>query len=268
MKAVLLVALLAALVAGCVDTTGSAIVTFQAFAAGPASATGGSLEGDTGTGYHLTLTRATLHIGGIYLKLSPPRPGAQAQACVQIGSSQFYSGEVREGLDVNALSGDPQPFPVAGEGTADMSPVAELWLISDGLPIESQVDNRAIATLEGSAEKGGTTYPFTASITISQGNRGDTSTDVAQPGAHPICAERIVTPILAGFAPAQGGTLFVRIDPLTWFGNVEFSEVPADSDHPGQLKFPDDNTDQSGNLFNTLHSTAAYTITFAPGSTP
>jgi hypothetical protein len=269
-KAVLCAAVLgAALLAGCVDSTGSALVTFQAVAAGPETVSGGQLEGDTGLGYHLILTQATLHIGGIYLKLSPPKPGAQAQACVQIGSAQFYSGEVRQGLDVDALAADPQPFPVAGEGTADLSPVAELWLISDGLPIEAETDNKTIAQIAGTASKDGTTYPFTASITISQGNRGLMSTDAAQPGAHPVCAQRIVTPILAGFTPTQGGTLLVRIDPLAWFNNVEFSEVPADDDHPGQLAFPDRNDDQQSlNLFTTLHSTAAYSITFAPGSTP
>jgi hypothetical protein len=259
--------LIAVLLAGCVDTTGSALVSFRAAAAGPADAAGAPLATVTGTGYDLLLTEATVRIGAVYLKVTRPRPGSQEQPCVLTGPVPFYSGEVRRGLSVDLLRSDPQAFPVPGDGTADPSPVGEVWLVGDGAGIDTDSDDTIIAEVAGTAGKAGTTSPFVASITISAGNRGLPTTDPAQPGAHPICRQRIVTPIAAGLTPAPGGTLLVRADPRRWFDNVDFAAVPADPDVPGRLRFPDTNDDQqSRNLFNTFRAISTYTLTFTPGS--
>jgi hypothetical protein len=250
----------ALLLTGCVDTTGSALVTFHAAAAGPADATGG-LETDTGLGYHVTFTTATLHIGGVYLREVRPGSGAQALPCILPGSN--YSGQVLDGLDVNLVSPDPQPFPNPGSGTADVSPIGEVWLVNG--PVDAVTDLTTIAQLAGTASKGGVTYPFSASLSISTGNRGIVSGDPSQPGANPICKQRIVTPITAGFTPAEGGTLVVRADPRKWASNIEFSEVPADPDQPGSVKFLDGDTEQQSlNLFQSLRAASTYSLTFSP----
>lgn len=240
--------------AGCVDTTGSALVTFRAAAAGPADAAG-TLETDV-NGFHVRLTTATLHVGAVYLRLTQPSAGAQETPCILPGPN--YNGEVLAGLDVNLLSADPQPFPEEGRGTADTSAIAEVWLT--GGPLDAASDPTTILELRGTATQGGVSQPFSTTIRIG-GNRALPGSDPSQPGAHPICKQRVVTPIRLDprFAPAQGGTLLVRADPREWLGGVDFASLPAD----GVL--PDTNDDQnSKNLFNAMRAAATYTVTFAP----
>ncbi|HVV82183.1 MAG TPA: hypothetical protein VHE35_03860, partial [Kofleriaceae bacterium] len=78
-----------------------------------------------------------------------------------------------------------------------------------------------------------------------------------QPSLHPICKQRIVTPIAIDFAPHDGGTLLVTIDPTAWVANVDFATVPPSG------VIPDDNsTDASQNLFTGLRSVGAYRLSF------
>jgi hypothetical protein len=236
--------------AACVDTTGSALVTFHAAAAGPADATGGPLTfGD------ITITKAKLHVGAVYLRLTQPSAGSQEQPCIL--PAYTYNGEVREGFDVDLLSPDPQPFPVDGSGTADSSLIAEVWLT--GGPVDATEDRTVILDLMGTAAG----KPFSASFHI--GANFALPGSPGQPGAHAICKQRIVTPIRLDppFAPTQGGTLLVRVDPRGWFTNVDFTKLAADG------AFPDSNDDQNSlNLFNAMSATAGYSVTFAPGAPP
>ena len=121
----------------------------------------------------------------------------------------------------------------------------------------------ATTALAGTATNGMITVPFTARITIGA-NRLIPSSDPALPSAHPICKQRIVSPILLDdVRPSDGGTLLVRVDPAPWFANVDFTGLA-----PGAL--PDDlSTPQSQNLFAGLRATGAtYTFTFEPRSSP
>jgi hypothetical protein len=234
------------LCAGCVDTTGSALVTFHAAAAGPVDANGGALT--TGD---ITITTAKLHIGAVYLRLTQPSAGSQEQPCILPAYS--YNGEVREGVTIDLLSPDPQPFPVDGSGTANTSLIAEVWLT--GGPVDADEDRTTIVELAGTA-KGA---PFSASFHI--GANFTLPGSPGTPGAHPICKQRIVTPIRLDppFAPSDGGMLLVRVDPRDWFVNVDFAALPATG------VFPDDNDDEnSKHLFDAMRATAGYTVTFAP----
>lgn len=245
---------------GCVESTGGALVTFNAAAAGPEEANGAPLvrDGDNGFGYRVTITSATFHIGAVYLNRSEPAPGAQETACVLQG---IYNGQVRHGIDINLLAAELQPFPVRGEGTADPSTVAELWLV--GGPVDANFDRTIILRFAGRAEKDGAGKDFSGQITINS-NRAQPSGDVAQPGAHPICKQRIVSKLRVDFTPSQDGLLVVRIDPRPWFDNIDFADVPADPANAGALLFPDSNvSQQSKNLFAALRTAgSAYSITW------
>ena len=100
--------------------------------------------------------------------------------------------------------------------------------------------------------------PFTATITISNGNRGIPPSDPSQPSQHPICKQRIVSPIPIDLRPHDGGTLVVRVDTQAWFANVDFTALPADG------VFPDNNTNAaSQNLFTGLRAaTASFALSF------
>lgn len=219
----------------CGSSTGGALVTFHAAAAGPAdSVSGQPLVFTNALGYQVTLARARLHIGGIYLNRSVPSSGAQATSCVLPG---IYSGEVTSPLDVDVISPVPQPFPADGEGTSDLSQTAEVWLF--GSDVNATADPTVLADVTGTAvQAAGTPIAFTGQFTIGQ-NRAVPVGDAALPGSSPLCKQRIVTPISVALNLAQGGTLLVRVDPRAWFANVDFAQIPPDPNDPAQRKFLD-----------------------------
>lgn len=226
----------------CTGTTGGEIVTFAAYAVGPADADPtGPLTFTSGRGYQVTLTRAKFHIGGVYLDRSLPVSGAQDTSCVLPGT---YVGQVTAGLDVDALSPLPQPFPIVGEGNTTRALAGEVWLT--GGDVDAPDDETVVLDVAGTAEKDGMTIAFSGTVTIGQ-NRAQTPTDPSLPGSRPICKQRIVSPIPTDVEPAQGGALTLRIDPRQLFASVDFRlGIDPPPDGPGQYvyTFPDTATAQ------------------------
>ncbi len=242
------------LLAGCTGTTGYEHVEFHAAAAGAQAATDGTLEFDNGVGYHVTLTRARLHIGAVYLNQSVPSSGSQATGCILPG---IYVGEVLGSLDVDALSSKAQPFPVKGDGTTYAAKAGELWLT--GGDINRVQDTTVILDAAGTADKDGMQYPFEASVTIGS-NRVIPSNDPAFPGQNPICRQRIVTPIPVDFTLHDGGQLLIRVDPTVWFAGVDFSMLQQAQADPPLYRFDDASSGPAEiSLYNGLHArTGAY----------
>ncbi|MFO0623548.1 MAG: hypothetical protein U0745_19305 [Polyangia bacterium] len=227
--------LLLGILSGCGDSTGGARVSFSAFAAGPASATGGPLTFTNHQGYAVTLTRAKLHIGAMYLNQTVPTSGAQETSCVLPGT---YVAQVLSSVDVDALSPLLQPFADQGHGVATQAQVGELWLT--GGDISAIDDQTVILDAAGTASLQGQSYPFEARLTIGR-NRLIPTKDPAYPGSNPICKQRIVTPIFATITPAEGGQLILRVDPRGLFDGVDFSVLPKVSDAPLLYRFTDQN---------------------------
>jgi hypothetical protein len=234
----------------CVGTTGSALVRFSAAASGPADAVAGAPYAfDTGRGYHVSLTRAKLHIGALYLNRSVPTSGSQATACTLPG---IYVGQLTGGGDVDVLSPAPQPLAGSGEGTADPAAVGEVWLT--GGDVNATSDSTVILDVAGTATKGTVSFAFQGTLTIGQ-NRAIAPSDATMPGANPICKQRIVSPIPVSLTPVDGGTLRVVIDPRGWFSNVDFASLPATTDSPPTYVFSDDSSNApSANLYLGLHA--------------
>jgi hypothetical protein len=242
----------------CLGTTGGQIVTFNADAAGPADAVAGQpLAFDTYNGWHVVLTKATLHVGAVYLDQSQPVSGSQNVGCFLPGT---YVGQVTTGVDVDLLSPTPTKFPAAGEGTTLPSLVGQVWLTNGD--VTTIDDATPILQLAGTATNATDTRPFTASISIGQ-NRLGAAGSVA--GADPICKERIVSPISANITLAQSGTLHLVIDPRLLFVNIDFSALAAASTGTGYA-FKDDSSDQpSAALYSALRSAGAlYSLQFSP----
>ncbi|MFT3766793.1 MAG: TonB family protein [Minicystis sp.] len=231
----LILAALAAPLSACVGTTGSDLVTFDAAAAGPADAVAGQPYAFTsGRGYDVMLTRAKLHVGAVYLNRSRPVSGAQATNCILPGT---YVAEVTDGLDVDVLSPEPQKFPVKGEATETRAIVAEVWLAHGD--VNADEDGDAILDVAGTASRNGVTIPFEGLLTIGS-NRKPLITDPSIPSAHPICKERIVSPIDVDITPQNGGSLLLRIDPRGWFTNVDFEKLAPPSDGSSTYAFADE----------------------------
>ena len=245
----------AVLLGACNATTGSGLVSFIAVAGGPADAAP-QLTFDTGSGFHVTLSRAKLHVAAVYLNQSVPTSGAQESSCVLPG---IYVAQAFGPLDLD--------LPSPGEGTATAAATAEVWLA--GNAIDDVDDRTVILDVAGAAQKGSTVWPFTGSVTIGT-NRGIPVQNPATPGSNPICHQRIVTPIAVQLVPTEGGQLTMRIDPRGMWNAVDFSLLTAadeSSSAPPIYKIPDENGGIGGALYKGLVSNAGvYTFAFSAGT--
>jgi hypothetical protein len=242
--------------AGCSGSTGSGLVTFNARAGGS-----GSAEFDTGMGYHVSLTQATLHLGALYLNLSAPSSGAPERPCVEPG---IYVGEAFANFDVDLLSSDTTTF--SGEGTANPAVEAEVWLTSGDVNAAS--DPTPVFTAAGSAEKNGASWPFSATVTIEVANRGIPAGVPAMPGANPICQQRIVSRIPVALQLAGSGTLDLRIDAAGMFNAVDFGADPP-AGLPADGVIPDANGGIGGDLFSGVTANSGvYQFSFTNKESP
>ena len=94
--------------AGCVQSTGGKIVSFDVAAGGPVDVAGHTRSIDNGLGWHVALSTATLHVGAVYLNLTVPSSGAQATNCILPG---IYTAEETGGLDVDRARRDAAAVP-------------------------------------------------------------------------------------------------------------------------------------------------------------
>lgn len=244
---------------GCNDDTGSGLVQFKAFAAGPEQAISGQpLVFDTVAGYRVQLDRARLTIGAVYLNRSRPTLGAQDTACVLPG---IYAAEVTSGVVIDALSSEPVEFASVGHGTADRALTGEVWLT--GARIDAEQDSTPILEYSGTATRAGRSYGFYGVVTISS-NRVIGSVDPATPSANPLCKLRIVTPIPVDITPSDAGALTLRVAPDQWFQHVDFASLPGASEPAEALCIPDSYEGQAAvALFQGLRSVNAYHFHFS-----
>lgn len=237
---------------GCIQSTGGSLVGFHAQASGdPAVVTGGPLAFTTPSGFDVTLTRARVTVGAIYLNQQNPQNYTLEQSCVQSG---IYTGEVRGGLTVDALSPIAQAFPVEGNGTNAQTRAAELWLTGGNLLADT--DKTVILDVAGTATRGTDVFPFEAKFTISS-NRVIPPRNPALPGSNPLCRQRIVSPIAFDTALSEGATVSLVVDPRAWFVSVDFSGLTKASDSPLLYRFTDDASSSAQAdkaLFNALRS--------------
>ena len=234
----------------CGGTTGSGLVTFSGVASGPSDVSDGSVSFTSGAGADITLTKAQMHLGAVYLNQSVPSSGAAAEPCISPG---IYVAEVFGPLDVDLLSGSPVHFPTTGEGTETEAKTAEVWLTNGD--VNAKEDPTVIFDVEGTAVQAGQTYPFRASITIGS-NRTPKVTNAALPSANPVCHKRIVSPILVDITPTAGGALVLEIDPRHMFNGVDFSQATKVSDAPVAYQIPDTSAGPGGALFKGMTSNA------------
>ena len=214
---------------GCVGTTGGDLIELQAYAAGPADA-GGRLSFETSLGYRVELTEARLFLGGIYLNRARPTSVSSDTSCSLPG---IYVAEVLAGREVDLLSSEPQRFPSSGSATSERALTGEVWLSSGD--VNQTSSSTVILRVAGQAERDGQSLPFEGKLTIGQ-NRNLPVTDAALPGQHPICKQRIVSPIPLDLQPSPHKSLLVRVDPRAMFANVDFTTL---SESEGVLRFSD-----------------------------
>ena len=228
--------LVALALSACVGTTGGEVVSFEAQLAGPSAASEHRLAFTSGRGLAVTLTKATLRVGAVYMNRSKPIPVAQENACIATGT---YVGEALGGAEADLLSGVPVRFAGGGRGTSDRAATGELWL--SGGDLDALEDKTVVATVEGEVALPAGTKPFRGSVTLGS-NRRSLAIDPARPGADAPCKERIVSPIPVDLTLAAGGLLTVRVDPSAWFALVPFDDLREEA---GVVVFDDGDTNAS-----------------------
>jgi hypothetical protein len=245
----------------CVGTTGGELMELRAYAAGPAEATGGALRFSTSRGYDVELSEARLFVSAVYLNRSRATSVSSDTSCTLAG---IYVAQVLEGLEMDLLSAEPQPFPEPGFATSERAHTAEVWL-ADG-DVNAATGTRTILRVAGTARKASDVYPFQGELNIGS-NWLPKAPDPALPGAQPICKQRIVSPIPVELTPQSGRDLLLRVDPRGMFGNVEFSTLAEASEGApdGVYRFADEAgaNQASDGLYAGLHrSRGVYTLTW------
>ncbi len=244
--------------AGCINSTGESLVTFQATAsAAPevGAVAGQPLRFTSARGFDVTLTTARVFVGAIYLSTVEPTTasGSLEAPCVANG---ITTGEVRGGLEIDALDPTPRPFPIEGVGSTLPTRSASLWLTNGDV---NAADERTIVLrVEGTASRGADVYRFTASFRIGA-NRVTPPRNPALPSSNPICEQRIVTPIAFDATLSQGATVRLFVDPRAFFSSVNFATLEQVSMTPPLFRFRDDTAtaEQADTaLFNGLRANA------------
>ena len=213
-------------VAACNGTTGDQLITFPAYAAG-AKGAGNPFEAN---GYTIQLTYAHMYIGAVYVNQAPAQNGGtfNSPSCIDTG---VYCAQVPAGLDVDLLSTSPQQFPVQGSGSADLGLSWELYLTQGDVnnPENTGFGVPNTADLVGTAKRqsDGKVFKWAATVTINESNRGKPAQYPGQPGANPICKQRIIEVSGLDLQFFQGGALLLTIDPRAWFKlGIDFSALP------------------------------------------
>lgn len=205
--------------AACNGTTGDALVTFRAYAAGATDAA----EPFVVNGFSVQLTSVKMRIGAVYVDEAPLPTGAEGPGCIDPG---VYAAQVPGGAEVDLLNSQPQEFSVLGNGTADVGLSWEIWLTDGNINegnIAHMIDLQGIATRVAD----GASFSFGAIVTINN-NRLLPVSDPSQPGLNPICKQRIIQIGGIGIQFFQGGSLYVTVDPRRWFNlDLDFSTLPS-----------------------------------------
>lgn len=217
------------LIAGCNGTTGDALYTFSAFAAGVQGA-GAPFSVH---GYTIRLTLAQMYVGAVYVNEAPAGSGGtfNTPVCIDPG---VYCAQVPGGTEVNLLSSTPQPWSsgTQGNGSADLGLSWEIYLTHGDVNNPTNMAPPNIVDLQGTAtrESDGKVFTFAATVNINQGNDGLPAQDPGQPGLNPICKRRILE--LGGISLElfEGAAMLLTIDPRAWFNvgqGIDFSTLPS-----------------------------------------
>ena len=236
---------------GCAGSTGGETFSFEAFAKGPEGADGSAYSFEK-RGYAITLTRAEVLVGAVYLNASVATSVSSDTSCTLAG---IYVSELLPGFVVNALSREMQEFSQLGRSTSARASTGEVWLNAEN--VNDPNDSSVVLDVAGTAERDGMSYPFQGKLTIGTNRLAPTRPET--PGAKPICKERVVSPIRVDIVPAPGGRLVLTVDPAGMFTNVDFSMLEpgtGTSDCPaGVYCFDDESGNKpSENLYNGLRA--------------
>ena len=272
----------ASLPAGCAGTTGGKRFTFDAKIGGTAGGSANTFEFVNERGWTITLTKADVVLGPVYLNVVTPLSGGQESLLNRFVKNAYADsndhleggrvvGEVLAQVKFNALSSDLVTFPSQGTITEEQVRTTDLWFYpAPGVsPDTTKIDTVAL-DVAGLASQGGTSMRFRGALTLNEAWLAESGS-----GSHAsqsIASIRRVRGISSRFLPTEGGSLEVRLDIRALFRGADFSNLdanPVDADGTKvlvQSKTGSVTTDQvMTNLYQGLRSsTGTFTIRWVP----
>lgn len=254
---------------GCAGTTGTKKVPFEAFAGGTAEAARPFVNE---RGFEVTLARAELVFGPVYLNVIAPRQAttasrgpllrwlegeAFAHGEDHLGSGRVV-GEVLGQVRVNALSDTLVPFPTPGMVTNESVRTLDVWFYPPAGQDPETKDVPAALVVEGSAARAGNRIAFRGALVFDEAWLPEA--EVGSREARTLPDIRRVRGIATSFTPDDGGRLVVRFDVRALFRGADFDTIagnPTDRDGVKRLvQSRTAGTDQvMTNLFQGIKST-------------
>jgi len=265
-------------VVACNGTTGDALYTFSAYAAGAK----GAADPFSVDGYTIRLTLAQMYVGAVYVNEAPAGSGGTFNTPVCIDSG-IYCAQVPGGTEVNLLSSAPQAWTsgVQGSGSADLGLSWEIYLTDGDVNAPDNVGPNNTVDLQGTAtrQSDGKVFTFAATVNINQSNDGAPEEDPGQPGLNPICKRRILELGGISLELSQGVSMLLTIDPRGWFNvgeGIDFSTLPPVSSSQCQIDSASiygdaeycipDSTNLSGSMLGSQQGQNLYQGVFTGGS--
>lgn len=236
----LLSAVAFALVFAC-GSTGSKRFAFEARAGGVEG--GAAAPFVNGTGWTITLSKAVVTVGPVYLNVvAPLRTSFFPLSLVKsayaddehLGGGRVV-GEVLAQVTVDALSGNLTAFPALGTVTQEPIRTADLWLYPPPGVAPEKVDlAQAAADFAGEAVKGDARVRFRGAIVLDEA--WASSAEPGEVSATPISETRQIRGVPAAFYPEEGGVLELRVDVRSLFRGADFGALEANPTDPDGTK--------------------------------
>lgn len=232
-------------VPACVGTTEGERFPFDAFAAGPADADG-ALSFTNDRGYAVTLSRASLTVGPVYLDAAAPSgvidrgTGARFRVPSLFGvrAAHAHGGdagrvvaEVLSQLTVELTRGEPARFPTRGTAVGEPARALRLmFLPPPGVAPEATKTPQPTLVVEGRATGvDGAGSPvdvaFRGALLLDDTWLGSTAPGTA--GYESIVDLRTVSGVRADVHPTDGGSLLLRVDPRALLAGCDFSTLSS-----------------------------------------
>jgi hypothetical protein len=267
---------------GCAGDTGSQRFDFEARAGGKGAAT---TDGHTFTnekGWVISLTRANVTLGPVYLNVIPPLTDSSASlwsvfvrpVWAQAGGSHLDTGrmvgEVLSQITFDALSAELVPFPSRGTMAQEAVRTAEIWFYpAPGVSADATKIDTVALDVGGVATRESEKVRFRGQLILNDDWISEQTT--GERGNQSITGIRKVRGVPATFFPTAGGQLELRFDVSRLFRGADFSSLePNRTDQDGtkvlqQKQSASANRDQvTTNLYQGLRETSGtYSVHWA-----
>jgi hypothetical protein len=266
---------------GCAGGTGSQRFNFEARAGGRGAATADGHTFTNEKGWVVSLRRANVTLGPVYLNVIPPLTDASAsfwnffiRPAWAHGEGHLDAGrivgEVLAQVTFDALSAELVPFPSRGTITQEEVRTAEIWFYpAPGVSADTTRIDTVALDVAGVATRGNERVGFRGQIVLNDDWISEQTS--GERGNQSITSIRKVRGVPATLFPSEGGQLELRFDITRLFRGADFASLEhsrADNDGTKvleQKQSASTNRDQvTTNLYQGLReTTGTYSVRWA-----